>query len=114
MPKTTGTATRFATSAPPVIASYAHMIGRLAANRPHYLNPRVIADSSDFNERADHLRNVLIAVGDYVRVSLKDIEDSSGVSLDVKYVEGAFADLTGDVVGALRNAADRMVEMEAA
>ena len=106
--------TRFATLAPPVIASYAHMIGRLAANRPHYLNPRMIADASDFNERADHLRNLLIAVGDYVRVSLKDIEDSSGVALDVKYVEGAFADLTGDVTGALRNAADRMVEMEAA
>jgi hypothetical protein len=101
-------------TAPTILGSYAHLIGRLAANRPHYLNPRMIADAADFNERADHLRTLMIAVGDYVRVSLKDIGDSSGVELDVKYVEGAFHDLTGDVTGALRNAADRMMETEAA
>ena len=114
MAQATGTPTRFAPAVPTVLGAYAHLIGRLAANRPHYLNPRMIADAADFNERANHLRNLMIAVTDYVRVSLKDIGDSSGVEMDVKYVEGAFHDLTGDVTGALRNAADRMMETEAA
>jgi hypothetical protein len=95
-------------TAPTILGSYAHLIGRLAANRPHYLNPRLIADSADFEERAEHLRGVLVAVADYVRVCLKDIGDSSNIELDVKYIDGAFQDLVGDITGPLRNAADRM------
>lgn len=93
------------TTPPTILSAHAHMVERIEANKPCYLNPAHLADADDINERAEHIRFLMMAVTDYVRVAVKDIDDSSN-HIDAKYIYGCLDDLTSEIVGALRNAAD--------
>lgn len=88
-----------------ILDAHAHLIERIEANKPCHLNPAHLADADDINERAEHIRFLMMAVTDYVRVAVKDIDDSSN-HIDAKYIYGYLDDLTSEIVGALRNAAD--------
>jgi len=64
-----------------------------------------LADALDFEDRAEHLRRLLIATEDYVRAVMVDMARSSNIYVDTD-VTGGISDLRGDVVGTLLNAAD--------
>ena len=110
MLQVTGTPTRFTPFRSSLKDAHAHLVDRIGDNTPYILNSRLIADAEDFNERADHVRSILIAVTDYVRVAVKDISDKSNTAIDERYLLGLLNDVTGDVVGALNNAAEDLRE----
>jgi hypothetical protein len=64
-----------------------------------------LADALDFEDRAEHLRRLLIATEDYVRAVMVDVARWSNIYVDTD-VTGGISDLRGDVVGTLLNAAD--------
>lgn len=107
MAQATTLPTRFADQSASVLGAHTHLIERLQANAPHYLNPRYLADADDINERAEHLQRILIAVTDYVGAAVTDIADSSNC-IDKKYIFGCLNDLTSEIVGTLNIAADEM------
>ena len=110
MPQITNEPIRFvpvpASPAATILGAHAHLIERLAGNKPCHLNPAWHADADDFNERAEHLQRAFIAFSDYVRVAVKDIADTS-TELDENYIFGCLNDLGSEIVGALEIAADK-------
>jgi hypothetical protein len=92
-------------SAPAILGAHAHLIERLQQNRPHHMHGWHLADALDFEDRAEHLRRLLIATEDYVRAVMVDMARSSNIYVDTD-VTGGISDLRGDVVGTLLNAAD--------
>jgi hypothetical protein len=66
-----------------------------------------LADALDFEDRAEHARRLLIAVEDYVRALMVDTARSSNIYVDTD-VTGSIADMRGDVVGTLLNAAEEL------
>jgi hypothetical protein len=97
-----------------ILDSHRHLIARLHTNKPYHLPAALVADETDFTLRAAHLNDLLIAVGDYVRTALKDIESKANVSLDVTYLDAIMNDTTSDIVGSLENAADDVREFHRA
>jgi hypothetical protein len=95
-------------TAPSVLGAHAHLIERLITNRPHHMPGWHLADALDFEDRAEHLRRLWIAVEDYTRAVLVDTAASSNVGLDIKNLTGIISDTQGDVVGCLLNAADEV------
>jgi hypothetical protein len=92
-------------SAPTILGAHAHLLERLQQNRPHHMHGWHLADALDFEDRAEHLRRLLIATEDYVRAVLVDMARSSNICVDTN-VTGGISDLRGDVVGTLLNAAE--------
>lgn len=110
MPKADTLPTRFGTpavSSSTVIEAHIHLIERLESNLPSRIGPPYRADADDFNQRAEHLRRLMIAITDYIGVAIADIADVSH-EIDRKYVLGCLDDLTGEIVGSLTIAADDM------
>jgi hypothetical protein len=63
--------------------------------------------TSMFEERAEHLQQVLGAVLDYVGAIVADTSQvAPGGSVDRKYLQGLISGLAGDVGGSIANAAD--------
>lgn len=91
-----------------ILDSHRHLIARLTANKPCHIHNWHIADDLDFDDRAAHLKSLLIAVGDYVRTSLKDIEVKANVRIDVTYLQAIMNDCASEIVGSLENAADEV------
>jgi hypothetical protein len=95
-----------------IIGAHAHLLERLQQNRPHHMHGWHLADALDFEDRAEHLRRLLIATEDYVRAVLVDMARSSNIYVDTN-VTGGISDLRGDVVGTLLNAAERIQSIAA-
>jgi hypothetical protein len=94
-------------TAPTILGAHAHLLERLQQNRPHHMPGWHLADALDFEDRAEHLRRLLIAVEDYVRAVMVDMARSSNVYVDAD-VTGCISDMQGDVVGSLINAAETL------
>jgi hypothetical protein len=90
-----------------ILGAHAHLLERLQQNRPHHIHGWHLADALDFEDRAEHLRRLLIATEDYVRAVMVDMARSSNIYVDTD-VTGGVSDLRGDVVGTLLNAAERI------
>lgn len=90
-----------------VTDAHAHLIQRIITNKPHHMPGWHLADTLDFEDRAEHLRRLLIAVEDYTRAVLVDMKRSSNVYVDTD-VTGCLSDTRGDMVGSLLNAADEL------
>ncbi len=89
---------------------FANLIDNLRAIDPPHLIVG-IADETDLNERADHIEAVLKEVTAYVKAIVGDTRHNANVNINDE--TGGLEDATGDVIGALRNAAERMREFEA-
>jgi hypothetical protein len=88
-----------------VTDAHAHLIQRIITNKPHHMPGWHLADALDFEDRAEHLRRLLVDVETYTRAVLVDMARSSNVHVDTD-ITGGISDLRGDVVGTLLNAAD--------
>jgi hypothetical protein len=85
--------------------AHADLIERLMALKPYRI--LYIGDAQDVEERAEHLRQILGAVLDYVGAILSDTSHvAPGGSIDRKYLLGMISDLADDVAGSIANAAD--------
>jgi hypothetical protein len=90
-----------------VTDAHAHLIQRIITNKPHHLPSWHLADALDFEDRAEHLRRLLVDVETYVRAVMVDMARSSNIHVDTD-VTGCLSDMRGDVVGSLLNAADEV------
>jgi hypothetical protein len=88
----------------PVRVAHADFVTALAEHRPWPVP--LFADASDLEDRADHLKTVLDAVSVYVTAILDDTAQNVPGGLDLDSVDALLADLTSEVTGTLRNAAD--------
>ena len=91
--------------------AHTEMVAALAGNVPHPIYAGVEAD--DLDGRADHLEKVFAALHAYLAAVLGDTaQNIPGGSLDRRYLENLFQDLSADAVGVIRNAAEQMREHE--
>ena len=87
--------------------AHADLIERLRRLPPNRIDPRLQADEADLECRADILRCHLRAVADYVSEYARDTAGTSwSVQIDRKWIDGAFRDLIGDIVGPIETAAE--------
>jgi hypothetical protein len=83
----------------------------LAGNIPHPIYADV--DSEDLDGRADHLEKVFAALHVYLTAVIADTAHNiPGGTLDRRYLDNLFRDLSADAVGVIRNAAEEMREHE--
>jgi hypothetical protein len=110
MPRPTYRYTNAAEKSIPGVASIATAHARLAehirTNLPHHIPNWHVADYVDFDDRAEHLRQLLVEVEVYVRAAMQDIKDHANIRVDVKVADGILSDTRGDIVGELLNCAD--------
>jgi hypothetical protein len=86
-------------------------VSALAGNVPHPIYAEV--DSEDLDGRADHLEKVFAALHVYLTAIVADTaQNIPGGTLDRRYLDNLFQDLSADAVGVIRNAADDMREHE--
>jgi hypothetical protein len=85
--------------------------GRPPNNIPHQIS--VAVDSEDLESRADHLEKVFAALHVYLTAIIADTAQNipSG-TLDRRYFDNPFQELSGDAVGVIRNAAEDLREHE--
>jgi hypothetical protein len=88
-----------------VADAHALLVQRIITNKPHPIHSWHVADSGDFDDRAEHLHRVLKAVEDYVRTVMVDVKSHADIFVDAD-VTGGISDLRGDVVGELQRCAD--------
>jgi hypothetical protein len=70
-------------------------------------------DSADLEGRADHLEKVFAALHVYLTAIIADTAHNiPGGSLDRRYLDNVFQDLSADALGIIRNAAEEMRERE--
>ena len=95
----------------PVRAAHTDLVAAVAGNPPHPIYAEL--DSDDLDARADHLEKVFAALHVYISTIIDDTAQNipSG-TLDRRYLANLFSDLSGDAVGAIRNAADEMRKYE--
>jgi hypothetical protein len=98
-------------STSPVRAAHTEFIAALAGNIPHPIF--TVADSRDLDARADHLEKVFAALHVYLTAIIAETAQNipSG-TLDRRYLDNLFQDLSADAVGVIRNAAEDMREHE--
>jgi hypothetical protein len=91
------------------LGAHTHLVERIAVNKPNLI--RYSADGEDLEARAEHLRNTLLAVGDYVGAIVADTAALSYL-VDIRrdYVAGTINDLIGDTAGAIAVAAEEWAE----
>jgi hypothetical protein len=98
-------------SASPVRAAHSEFVTALAGNVPHPLHSDV--DSEDLEDRADHLEKVFAALRAYLTAIILDTaQNIPGVTLDRRYLDNLFQDLSADALRVIRNAAEEMRENE--
>ena len=90
----------------PVRAAHADLVTAVAGNPPWPIP--LFADASDLEDRADHLKSLLDAVSVYVTAILDDTAQNVPGGLDLRSVDALLADLTSEVTGTLRKAADAL------
>ena len=91
--------------------AHTEFVAALAGNAPHPIHSDV--DSEDLERRADHLEKVLVALHVYLTAIIADTAQSTpGGTLDRRYLDNLFQDLSADAVNVIRNAAEEMREHE--
>jgi hypothetical protein len=93
---------------PPVQAAHIALISALASLKPH----RIVghhADRFDILERAEHLEKVLAAVTIYAKAIVADTAELAPIGY-VADETGFLADAASEIVGALKNAVDQMID----
>ena len=95
----------------PVRLAHIELVAALAGNVPHPIFADV--DSEDLNGRADHLEKVFAALHAYLAAIIADTAHNiPGGTLDRRYLDNLFRDLSADALGVIRNAAEEMREDE--
>src|SRR5215831_2575767 len=98
-------------STSPVRLAHIEFVAALAGNIPHPIYADV--DSEDLDGRADHLEKVFAALHVYLTEIIADTAQSiPGGTLDRRYLDNLFRDLSADALGAICNAAEEMREYE--
>jgi hypothetical protein len=90
-----------------IFDSYAHLLARLAASKPHQI--RYSADARDLEERAEHVQAIGNAVLAYLTELVADTADNAHSKIDRDVCRGLSDDIS-DIVGNLSNAAERWRE----
>jgi hypothetical protein len=99
------------TSTSPVRLAHNEFVAALAGNPPHPIYADV--DSEDLDGRADHLEKVFAALQVYLTAIIADTAHNvPGGTLDRRYLDNLFRDLSADALGVIRNAAEEMREHE--
>jgi hypothetical protein len=98
-------------STSPVRLAHTEFVAALAGNFPHPICADV--DSEDLDGRADHLEKVFAALHVYLTAIIADTaQNIPGGTLDRRYLNNLFNDLSADALGVIRNAAEEMREHE--
>jgi hypothetical protein len=91
--------------------AHIELVAALAGNVPHPICADV--DSEDLDDRADHLDKVFAALHVYLAAIIADTAPNiPGGTLDRRYLDNLFRDLSSDALGVIRNAAQEMREHE--
>jgi hypothetical protein len=94
-----------------VHAAHTELVAAIAGNPPNPIYADV--DSEDLDGRADHLEKVFAAVRVYFAAIISDAAlNIPGTTLDRRYLDKLFRDLSADALGAIRNAGEEMSEHE--
>jgi hypothetical protein len=98
-------------STSPVRLAHTEFVAALAENVPHPIHADV--DSEDLEGRADHLEKVFAALHVYFTAIIADTAHNvPGGTLDRRYLDNLFRDLSADALATIRNAAEEMREYE--
>ena len=97
----------------PVRLAHIEFVAALAGDVPHPIYTYTDADSEDLDGRADHLEKMFAALHVYFTAVVADTAQSiPGGTLDRRYLDNLFRDLSADALGVIRNAAEEMREHE--
>jgi hypothetical protein len=95
----------------PVRLAHIELVAALAGSAPNPIYADV--DSEDLEGRADHLEKVFAALHVYLTAIIADTaQNIPGGTLDRRYLDNLFRDLSADALCAIRNAAEEMREHE--
>src|SRR5881392_2480079 len=95
----------------PVRLAHIEFVAALAGNVPHPIYADI--DSEDLDGRADHLEKVFAALHIYLSAIIADTaQNIPGGTLDRRYLDNLFRDLSADALGVIRNTAEEMREHE--
>jgi hypothetical protein len=98
-------------STSPVRAAHTELVAALAGNPPNPIYADL--DSEDLDGRADHLEKVFAALHVYFTAIISDTaQNIPGATLDRRYLDKLFGDLSADALCTIRNAAEEMREHE--
>jgi len=98
-------------STSPMRLAHIEFVAALAGNVPHPIHADV--DSEDLDGRADHLEKVFAALHVYLSAIIVDTaQNIPGGTLDRRYLDNLFEDLSADAVSVIRNAAEKMRDHE--
>jgi hypothetical protein len=94
-----------------VRAAHTEFVAALAGNPPNPIYADL--DSEDLDGRADHLEKVFAALHVYFTAIISDTaQNIPGATLDRRYLDKLFGDLSADALCTIRNAAEEMREHE--
>ena len=98
-------------STSPVRRPHTELVAALAGNVPHAIYADV--DSEDLDGRANHLEEVFASLHVYATSIIADTtRHIPGGTLDRRYLDNLFRDLSADALCVIRNAAEEMREHE--
>jgi hypothetical protein len=101
---------RHATPLPTVQLAHNALMAALSAETPHAIIGYA-ADRFDILERADHLKTVLTAVTTYAKAIVSDTAHFAPTNVTDE--TGYLTDAASEIVGALNNACDKLLEDQA-
>src|SRR5438094_7330050 len=91
--------------------AHIELVAALAGNVPYPIYADV--DSEDLDGRADHLERVFAALHVYLTAIIADTAHNiPGGTLDRRYLDNLFRDLSADALSVIRNTAEEMREHE--
>jgi hypothetical protein len=91
--------------------AHVELVAALAGNVPHPIYADL--DSEDLDRRADHVEKVFAALHVYLTAIIADTAHNVPAgTLDRRYLDNLFRDLSADALGVIRNAAEEMREHE--
>ena len=97
-------------STSPVPRAHTDLVAALAGNVAH---ANADVDSEDLDGRAEHLEEVFASLHVYVAsIIAETTRHIPGGTLDRRYLDNLFEDLSADALGVIRNAAEEMREHE--
>jgi hypothetical protein len=95
----------------PVGRAHIEFVAAIAGNVPHPIHADV--DSEDLDGRANHLEKVFAVLHVYFIAIIADTaQNVPGGTLNRRYLDNLFRDLSADAVSVIRNAAEEMREHE--
>ena len=95
----------------PVRLAHIELVAALAGNVPHPIYADV--DSEDLDDRAEHLDKVFAALHVYLAAIVADTAHNiPDGTLDRRYLDSLFRDLSAEALCVIRNAAEEMREHE--